>query len=131
MKRTAILALAFALLAGCTDESPTASDRIGVSEQLRADALADGSTSAALAGLDDALERIVPAFQDTNARRTLEAALNRLRTALVNADTEALPGLIQAARSAVDRSVRSEEDEADLAAIRLAVDHAADSVTSR
>jgi hypothetical protein len=84
----------------------------------------------ALGGIDDVLDRIVPALTERAAAQPLEAALGGLREAHANADANGVPALIDAARGAVDRYARNDSDLADVDAIRLALDYAAAALTT-
>jgi hypothetical protein len=122
MKRILILGTAIGLAAGCTDQLPT--DTVdepataAMAQQVNLD-----ERTAALAGIEDGLDRIVPALSDETAARPLAAALAGLRNALANADGKGAPALIDAAAEAVDRYARTGLDNADLDALRLGLDY--------
>lgn len=126
MKRAMIFGVGIALLGGCTDRMPTdMNEDATVAEQASLTAAASLDVRAtALDGIDDALDRIIPALSEASAAKPLEAALAGLRIALADANAEGVPALIDAAQSAVDRYARTGSDPADLDAIRLALDFA-------
>jgi hypothetical protein len=126
MNRILRLWLGGALLAGCTDRLPTdvAPDDLA-GRANAAIAVAAHARTNALDGVDDALDRILPALSDAAAARGLAAALAGVRTALDEVDAEGMPALLDAARGAVDRYARTGTDQADLDAVRLALDYAA------
>lgn len=131
--RILLFAAGVGLLASCTDRLPTDIarwQRDGGSDGPAA-SLVPAEPADALGGIDDALNRIVPALTDQTAARQLEGALNGLRTAMANADVEAVPDLTAVAAAAVDRYARTGLDDADLDAIRLGIDHARRTLASR
>ena len=113
------------MLAGCTDRLPSAVQP----EQMESVQAKVAATPAELAyaidGIDNARKRIILPLADRNAARALEGALAAFQTALGSAGARGIPALIEVARAAVDRCARAGLDEADLDAIRLALDHAA------
>jgi hypothetical protein len=125
MKRILIIAIAAGIGAGCDGVLPTEYERHAVGSALQA-SLADPAATTnrdhARGLLDDVAERIIPALSDATAARQLGAAFGALRSAIANVDERAIPQQLRAARHAVDLYGRVDEDAADLAAIRLALD---------
>jgi hypothetical protein len=124
MKRILILGACLGVLTGCADRLPTDVDRAPVEPAAHLGAVGSASDTDPLGGIDDALDRIIPALSDPLAARPLTAALSGLRTALANADKQGVPALIDAAYRDVDRYARTGADAADVDVIRLALDYA-------
>lgn len=125
MKRILMIAAAAAALAACTDEAVTdvETGRAETGVQMHGAASALDARANALSGIDDALDRIIPALTNETTAQPLTAALSGLRTALADAAATGVPPLIDAASAAVERHARTGLDAADLDAIRLALEY--------
>lgn len=127
MKRQIMLMTGAALLAACTEASlPTDPGAAPSAAAHVATASGTQARTDAIIVLDDVIERILPGLSDPASARPVASAISGLRTGLLNANPAALRGLIAAASNAVEHYRRTGLDEADLDAIRLALDHATD-----
>jgi hypothetical protein len=127
MKRILIASILTATVAGCSDDVMTDVDAAHKDAVAQSAVTADAAVASradALSGIDDALDRIIPALTDKTTAHTLKSALSGLRTALANADDTGVPTLLDVARAAVERYALAELDAADLDAIRLGLDYA-------
>lgn len=135
MTRILMFGLGVCLLAGCIEHLPTdIVDEPAPAEAAQQASVVATSTQVAradaLGGIDDALDRIVPALTDASAAQPLAAALGGLRNALSRVDANGVPALIAAAGDAVERYARTGLDIADLDAIRLGLDYASEVIAA-
>ena len=123
-RMTLRLALLLVTTTACADR-PSPVDVPPRRGEASADAGPVGAT-AALTSIDDALVRIVPALDEPRAAAPLRATLAELRTALAAGDGADVPSARAAAHRALEAYARATgRDEAELDAIRLALDAAA------
>ena len=117
MKPLSMLILA-ALLAGCQDHTPTG---LGRSVPTTLNSQMAPAADARL-GIDDAIDRIVPALGDAASTERLASALRGLRRALDAGDVADGSNLARVAQSEVESYARVDRGHAaELDAIRLAL----------
>lgn len=119
-RRLAALAALASASAGCADQPPTAPSA-ATEAAAPAAAVSAADVSADLGVLDDAVERMLPAVS-TAARNALRDPLGRLRAEVAAGDRVAAAASVVALRGTLRALERTVADDADLAALSLALD---------
>lgn len=117
--------LLLAPVAACARDAPTAPEAVPDEPGTGPPAIVSATASAALRiAVDDMLDRIVPALGHSDG--TLRTALTALAAALGEGEADRLRNALRAAEHGVEDLARDvgEEHDADLAVIRLVLEHA-------
>lgn len=127
--RLGLAVLVLASAACSRDDALTAPDAVAPPAAGSASAIAPDVLSALATALDDADARVTPAVAPTG-RAPLHAALATLRAALAAGDAARGAGAAAALRALADRPAAADADAADLAAVALLADAAAQALAT-